>query len=65
MMKEKIEQIINEVDFLILSVLRNRNGIAIENNKNEFIEKLKSMLDIKDEKQIEEPIKETKKTSKK
>jgi coenzyme F420-reducing hydrogenase beta subunit len=64
-MKEKIEQIINEVDFLILSVLRNRNGIAIENNKNEFIEKLKSMLDIKDEKQIEEPIKETKKTSKK
>jgi hypothetical protein len=64
-MKEKIEQIINEVDFLILSVLRNRNGIAIENNKNEFIEKLKSILDIKDEKQIEEPIKETKKTSKK
>jgi coenzyme F420-reducing hydrogenase beta subunit len=46
-------------------VLRNRNGIAIENNKNEFIEKLKSILDIKDEKQIEEPIKETKKTSKK
>jgi hypothetical protein len=64
-MKEKIEKIIEEIDYLILSVLRNRNGVAIENNKNEFVEKLKSILGLEDEKQVEEPVKENKKTSKK
>lgn len=40
----KFEQIAKAVDDFVLSILRNRNSNAIENNKRGFLEKVKGIL---------------------